>query len=85
MYKIRHGLNSVCLCLSLSVASNIHFCSFIDLSDSYRYSYYWGEDDDDDDGGGGGVEDVDDGDGDIKLNISWVEWPTMVTYVQEVF
>ena len=68
--------------LSLSVSSNTQFCSFIDLSDSYRYSYFW---DDDDEDGGGGVGEDDDSDGDVKLNVSWVEWPTKVTYVQEVF
>ena len=92
----------MCASASLSVSSNTHFCSFIDLSDSYRYSYYWDDDDDDDNddgggvgdyddddggggGGGGGGYDDDDDDGDVKLNISWVEWPTMVTYVQEVY
>jgi hypothetical protein len=80
MYKIRQGLNSVCLCVSVS--SNTQFCSFIDLSDSYRFSYFW---DDDDEDGGGGVGEDDDSDGDVKLNISWVKWPTTVTYVQEVF
>ena len=84
----------MCASLSLSLFQVTHFCSFIDLSDSYRYSYYWDDDDDDDDdggggGGGGGEDDHDDhddnGDSDVKLNISWAAWPTMVTYVQEVF